>query len=131
MSAEASVEALQAYLIAYVQSMADDDRHLFMARMHGEQDFAARALALLHLTHDAMTACVRPSEEDAAERGARLADSSELIEPALADMINSTLGRFSPAIVMDLDGDERELARRRLEALSSKVSAKAATLRLH
>ena len=131
LSPERSVEALQAYLLAYIQSRSEEERLAFAARLHAEDGFMASALELLHATHDAMVACLRERDAEAQARIDVLVQSRGLFDSDLTSMACYTLAKFSPAIVMDLDDDEAPRARSRLQDLVVFVRERVAAVRLH
>ncbi len=128
---ERSVEALQAYLLAYLQSRPEDERLAFAARLHADDGFMASALELLRATHDAMAACLREPDVETPAPIDRLVRSHDLFDSDLASMTCYTLVKFSPAIVMDLVGDDASRARLRLQVLVVAVRERVAAIRLH
>jgi hypothetical protein len=128
---QASVEALQAYLLAYVQSRTEDERLAFATRLESDEGFMATALQLLHSTHDAMVACLRVADGETPGRIARLVESPDLFDTDLASVVCCTLAKFSPAIVMDLEPEDAARARLRLADLSVKVQVRTQAIKLH
>jgi hypothetical protein len=129
--AHRSVEALQAYLIAYMQSRSDPERAVLTERMRGEDGFMAAALGLLRAVHDAMVCCLRADDVQSEGRIDRLLDSEDLFDSDLASMALFTLAKFAPAIVMDLDRPGVPAARKRLDDLLARAGARSVALRLH
>ena len=128
--AQRSVEALQAYLIAYMQSRSDAERAALTERMRGEDGFMATALKLLHAVHDAMVCCLRGGDVQSEQRTSRLLDLPDLFNAELASMALFTLAKFAPEIVMDLDRSDVPAARERLDDLLARARARCAAVRL-
>jgi hypothetical protein len=131
LSALSSVEVLQAYLLAYIQSRSEDERLSFAARLRQDEGFMASTLELLHATHDAMVACLRQPDEGTPARIALLVQSPDLFDSDLASVACYTLDKFSRAIVMDLEGEDVPRARLRLQGLVDAVRERVASIRLH
>ena len=129
--AERSVEALQAYLIVYLQSLPDLDRGAFVKRLSLDEGYMAAVLSVLHSTHDAMVACLSEPDDETPSRVARVVDSPDLFDSDLANVACFTLGRFSPAIVMDLDPASAARALLRLGELLAAAQARVSKIKLH
>ena len=130
-NAEQSVETLQAYLLAYMQSRSEDERLGFAARLQREDGLMAAAVELLHATHDAMVVCLREPDEETSARMALLVQSPNLFDSDLASLACYTLSKFSRAIVMDLGDEEVPPARLRLQGLVIAVQERAVGIKLH
>lgn len=131
LNAERSVEVLQAYLIAHLQSLGDEERLSLTARIVGEDGFMAKVLDVLHAAHDGMVCCLQDDGRDSESRMSRLLHAPELLDSDLARITLWTIERFSPAIVLDLDRAEIGAARDRLANLLAATRARCGAIKLH
>lgn len=129
--AERSVETLQAYLMAFLQSLPDAQRDAFVERLDEEAGFMVSVLSMLHATHDAMVSCLHEADVVEPNHAALLLESTGLFDSDLSSVVCCTLAKFSPAIVMDLSAKSAALPRVRLTELLAAVRARVVGIKLH